>query len=85
MNLNNDTWQLLEKTITRSSITKTKRSVSSNIKYRDSKEIDKEATDRLTTTPEDDIRSVRSYYKEEYKPTPSPRVSHPPSFVKETR
>ena len=85
MNQNNDTWQLLEKTVTRSSITKTKRSVNSNFQYRDSKEIDKEATDRLTTTPEDDICSVCSYYKEEYKPTTSPRVSHPPSYIKETR
>lgn len=85
MNLNNDTWHLLEKTITRSSIIKTKRSTNSSFEYRDSKEINKEATERLTATPEDDIQSVHSYYKEEFKPTPSPRVSQPGSESVTTR
>ena len=85
MNHNNDTWHLLEKTITRSSITKTKKSINSNFEYRDSKEINKEASERLTTTPEDDIHSVHSYYKEEFKPTPSPRVSQPTSTAKDSR
>ena len=85
MNHNNDTWHLLEKTITRSSITKTKKSINSNFEYRDSNEINKEALERLTTTPEDDIHSVHSYYKEEFKPTPSPRVSQPTSATKDSR
>ena len=85
MNTSNDTWHLLEKTITRSSITKTKRSINSNFEYRDFKESNKEATQRLTATPEDDIHSVHSYYKEEFKPTPSPRVSQPTSISKDIR
>ena len=79
MNLNSDTWRLLEKTITTSSITKTKRASNSNYEHQDHKGNNLEGSERLTGTPDDDIHSVSSYYKEEFKPTPAPRVPQPTS------
>ena len=77
MNLNSDTWQLLEKRITTSSITKTKRGNNFNYKYQDPKESNQEQTERLSGVREDDIHSVSSYYKEDFKPTPVPRIPQP--------
>ena len=77
MNLNKDSWHLLEKTITTSSFKKTKRLFNSNYEFQDHKNNDQQLTKRLTAEPEDDIHSVHSYYKEEFRPTPSPRVPQP--------
>ena len=85
MSFNPDSWinyknttHLLEKTITTSSFTKTKRAANSNCEYRDfSKSNQHPAPERLTGSPEDDIQSVQSYYKEEFKPIPSPRTPQP--------
>jgi hypothetical protein len=80
MNLNNDSWHLLEKTITTSSFKKTKRVHNSNYEFQDQTNKNKQLTERLTAEPEDDIHSVHSYYKEEFRPTPSPRVPQPTSI-----
>ena len=85
MSFNPDSWinyknttHLLEKTITTSSFTKTKRAANSDIEYRDfTKSNQAAAPGRLTGSPEDDIQSVQSYYKEEFKPIPSQRTPHP--------
>ena len=85
MSFNPDSWinyknttHLLEKTITTSSFTKTKRATNSDCEYRDfTKSNHDPAHERLTGSPEDDIQSVQSYYKEEFKPIPSPRTPQP--------
>ena len=85
MSFNPDSWinyknttHLLEKTITTSSFTKTKRAANSDCEYRDFiKSNQHPAPERLTGSPEDDIQSVQSYYKEEFKPIPSPRTPQP--------
>ena len=85
MSFNPDSWinyknttHLLEKTITTSSFTKTKRAANSDCEYRDfTKSNQNPAPERLTGSPEDDIQSVQSYYKEEFKPIPSPRTPQP--------
>ena len=85
MSFNPDSWinyknttHLLEKTITTSSFTKTKRAANSDCEYRDfTKSNPHPAPERLTGSPEDDIQSVQSYYKEEFKPIPSPRTPQP--------
>ena len=85
MSFNPDSWinyknttHLLEKTITKSSFTKTKRAANSDCEYRDfTKSNQHPDPERLTGSPEDDIQSVQSYYKEEFKPIPSPRTPKP--------
>jgi hypothetical protein len=80
MTLNKNSWHLLEKTITTSSFEKTKRLFNSNYDFQDQKNNDQQLTKRLTAEPEEDIHSVHSYYKEEFRPTPSPRVPQPTSI-----
>ena len=79
MNRNPDSWHLLEKTITTSSITKTKSSTNSNYDCQDYNVKKPQGIESLSATPEDDIHSVHSYYKEEFKPSPAPRVPKPTS------
>ena len=67
MSLNKDSWHLLEKTITTSSFKKTKRLFNPNYEFQDYKNNTQQLTERLTEEPEDDIHSVHSYYKEEFR------------------
>ena len=80
MSLNKESWHLLEKTITTSSFKKTKRLFNPNYEFQDYKNNTQQLTERLTEEPEDDIHSVHSYYKEEFRPTPLPRVNQPTSI-----
>ena len=77
MNLNSH-WRLLEQTSTTSSITKTTEQ-SRPIKYNyfDYQDNNKEEVPILKEKTEDDIRSVSSYYKEEFRPNTTPRVPQP--------
>lgn len=79
MNLNSESWRLLEKTITTSSITKTiKGGEPSHDDYQyHQNSSNQQEVQTLRGKPEEDIRSVSSYYKEEFKPTPKPRVPQP--------
>ena len=79
MNLNSESWRLLEKTITTSSITKTiKGGDPSHDEYQFHQNTNNQQKVHTSSgKPEEDIRSVSSYYKEEFKPTPKPRVAQP--------
>ena len=79
MNLNSESWRLLEKTITTSSITKTIKGgdpAQDEFQFQQNSN-NQQKVQTLRGKPEEDIRSVSSYYKEEFKPAPKPRVPQP--------